>query len=48
MIKNKNILENKIENKIGNIEAKYLGLCLSKLIKLIYLYLGLQNIFKIK
>jgi hypothetical protein len=31
-------------NKIGNIGAKYLGLGLSKLIKLTYLYFDIGNI----
>ena len=31
-----------LKNKIGDIGAKYLGLALSKLIKLIYLYLDLD------
>ena len=36
------------ENKIRDIGTKYLGLCLSKLIKLNNLKLLLLNIFKIK
>ena len=36
------------KNKIRDIGIKYLGLCLSKLIKLIYLYLRLENNLKIK
>ena len=35
------------ENKIKNIGTKYLGLCLSKLIKLIYLDLELELLIKI-
>ena len=35
-------------NKIGDIGTKYLGLGLSKLIKLIYLELDLQIILKMK
>ena len=36
------MIKNIFKNKIGNIGAKYLGLGLYKLIKLIYLYLYLK------
>ena len=36
-----------LSNKIGDIGTKYLGLGLSKLIKLIYLNINLKYLFKI-